>query len=102
MTKNNTNPKQKLLTDEDIKIIKSDPVGLADYIVCTKVKEAKKTAFIVCLIMMALAFGAGVFVGMTWTKTSIPNNVVKIQVGDSVKAETKAEQPVENAQEGKQ
>lgn len=97
MAKNSINPKQKLLTDEDIKIIKSDPVGLADYIVCTKVKEAKKTAFIVCLIMMAIAFFGGAFCGATWTKTSIPNNVVKIQVGDSVKAETKEEQPAENA-----
>lgn len=72
----------KVLTEEDIKIIQSDPVGLADYVVRTKVKESRKTAFIITLIFMAIAFGAGVTVGMAWTKSSIPNNVVQIQVGD--------------------
>ena len=79
----------KLLTEEDIKIIKSDPAGLADYVVATKVKSARKSALIICLIGMILAFGAGAVCGMTWTKSSIPNNVVQIQVGD--KAETAEE-----------
>lgn len=91
MAKNNNTIKQKVLTDEDMKIIQSDPVGLADYVVRTKVKECRKTALIVTLIAMALAFGAGAVCGMTWTKTSIPNNVVQIQVGDNASSEPAVE-----------
>lgn len=85
MTKNDKK-QYKLLTEEDIKIIESDPAGLADYVVATKVKSARKSALIICLIGMILAFGAGVVCGMIWTKTSIPNNVVQIQVGEKVEA----------------
>lgn len=73
--------KYSVLTEEDVKIIESDPTGLADYVVRTKVKETRKTALIVALIAIAISFGAGAFVGMSWTKSSIPNNVVQIQVG---------------------
>ena len=31
---------------------------------------------------MAISFGLGVMVGTNWTKTSIPNNVVQVQVGE--------------------
>ena len=55
-----------------------------------------KTALILTLIGMILAFGAGVLCGMTWTKASIPNNVVQIQVGDN-----EAKPVVETAEEGK-
>lgn len=92
MTKNDKK-QYKILTEEDIKIIQSDPVGLAEYVVRTKVKECRKTAFIITLIFMAIAFGTGVMVGMTWTKSSIPNNVVQIQVGDNTSA------PVEDTSE---
>ena len=78
--------KYKVLTDEDMKIIQSDPVGLSDYVVRTKVKETKKTAFIITIVAMFISFGAGVMVGTMWTKTSIPNNVVQIQVGDTVES----------------
>lgn len=88
MTKNDRK-QYKMLSEEDLKIIKADPAGLADYVVSTKVKNARKTALIIALIGMALAFGAGAVCGMTWTKTSIPNNVVQIQVGE--KAETAEE-----------
>ena len=81
MTKNDKT-KYKLLTDEDMQIIKSDPVCLADYVVATKVKSVRKTALIVAIIAMVVSFGIGVMVGMTWTKSSIPNNVVQIQVGE--------------------
>lgn len=82
----------KLLTEEDMKIIQSDPVGLADYVVRTKVKETRKSALIITLILMAVSFGLGVMVGTHWTKTSIPNNVVQIQVGETEKpAETSPE-----------
>lgn len=82
MTKNDKK-QYKLLTDEDMKIIQSDPVGLADYVVRNKVKSVKKTALIITIIFMVLTFGLGVMVGSTWVKASIPNNVVQIQVGDS-------------------
>ena len=94
MTKNDKK-QYKLLTEEDMKIIQSDPVGLADYIVRTKVKETRKNAIIALIVFMFLGFGAGVLVGTTWTKSSIPNNVVQIQVGNS---ETPA---VEDAELGK-
>lgn len=75
--------KMKILSEEDVKIIESDPAGLADYITYTKVKEARKTAIILSVIAVAIAFGAGVVLGMGWTKNSIPNNVVQIQVGET-------------------
>jgi len=98
MTRNDKK-QYKLLTEEDMKIIQSDPVGLADYVVRTKVKECRKTALILTLIAMALSFGAGAVCGMTWTKTSIPNNVVQIQVGDAVSE--KVVDKVEETEEGK-
>lgn len=85
MAKNDNKPKSKLLTQEDMKIIQSDPVGLADYVVHTKVKEVRKSALIIALIAMAITFAGGVFCGMAITKTSIPNNVVQIQVGEDAK-----------------
>lgn len=84
MTKENKS-KSKLLTQEDMKIIQSDPVGLADYVVRTKVKEVRKSALIITLIAMALTFAGGVFCGMTIAKTSIPNNVIQLQVGEGAK-----------------
>lgn len=94
MTKNDKK-QYKLLTEEDMKIIQSDPVGLADYVVRTKVKETRKSALIITLILMAATFGLGVVVGTHWTKTSIPNNVVQVQVGSDVKP------AVEATEEGK-
>lgn len=93
MTKNEK--KYKLLTEEDMKIIQSDPVGLSDYVVRTKVKESRKTALIITLILMAITFGLGVMVGTHWTKTSIPNNVVQVQVGNT------PELPAENTEQVK-
>lgn len=94
MTKNDKK-QYKLLTEEDMKIIQSDPVGLADYVVRTKVKETRKSALIITLILMAATFGLGVMVGTHWTKTSIPNNVVQVQVSSDVKP------AVEATEEGK-
>lgn len=89
MTKNNK-IKAKMLTDEDIKIIKSDPVALADYVVESKVRSARKTMIIIAIIAAAVMFGAGVFAGMHITRESIPNNVVQIKIGEDapVAAET--------------
>lgn len=84
MTKNDKK-QYKMLSEEDLKIIKADPAGLADYVVATKVKSARKTALIITLIGMALAFGAGAVCGMTIAKTSIPNNVIQLQVGEGAK-----------------
>lgn len=95
MTKNDKK-QYKMLSEEDLKIIKADPAGLADYVVATKIKSARKTALIITLIGMILAFGAGALCGMTWIKTSIPNNVVQIQVGDN-----EAKPVAETAEEGK-
>lgn len=84
-------PKMKVLTDEDVKIIKSDPAGLADYVIETKVRSAKKTMIIVAIIAVAISFAAGVFVGMHITRESIPNNVVQIKIGEDNAVATDAE-----------
>lgn len=83
----------KLLTDEDMKIIKSDPLGLTDYIVYTKVKEVKKSALIITLIAMAFAFGGGILCGLKIITRNIPNNVIQVQVGTPTEpiAETEPE-----------
>ena len=86
MTKN-IKKQYKMLSDEDLKIIKADPAGLADYVVRSKVKEARKTATIIAIVAVMLAFGAGVLSGMLLTQSSIPNNVVQIQVGEGQTAE---------------
>ena len=82
--------KMKMLTDEDIKIIKSDPVSLADYVVESKVRSARKTMIIISILAAAIAFGAGVFVGMHITRESIPNNVVQIKIGEDAEVATDA------------
>ena len=74
--------KMAVLTEQDIKIIEKDPAGLADYIVEQKISSAKKTMIIITILAMAASFAAGVFVGMGWTRESIPNNVVQIKVGN--------------------
>lgn len=88
MTKNEK--QYKLLTEEDMKVIQSDPAGLADYVVRNKIKDTRKTAFIVLILAAAMAFAAGIMCGMTWTKTSIPNNVVKVEIGETAKPEAAA------------
>lgn len=90
MTKNNK-IKTKMLTDEDIKIIKSDPVSLADYVVESKVRSARKTMIIITIITAAVMFGAGTFVGMHITRESIPNNVVQIKIGEDTPVSTETE-----------
>ena len=85
MTKNEK--QYKLLTEEDMKVIQSDPAGLADYVVRNKIKDTRKTALI---LAAAMAFAAGIMCGMTWTKTSIPNNVVKVEIGETAKPEAAA------------
>ena len=90
MTKNNK-IKTKMLTDEDIKNTKSDPVSLADYVVESKVRSARKTMIIITIITAAVMFGAGVFVGMHITRESIPNNVVQIKIGEDTPVSTETE-----------
>lgn len=82
--------KMKMLNDEDIKIIRSDPVSLADYVVESKVRSARKTMIIISILAAAIAFGAGVFVGMHITRESIPNNVVQIKIGEDAEVATDA------------
>ena len=53
----NDKKQYKLLTEEDIKIIEPDPAGLADYVVANKIRSSRKSALIICLIGMILAFG---------------------------------------------
>lgn len=84
MTKNDKK-QYKILTETDMKIIRQDPENLADYIICKKAKDIKKSALIVTIILVVASFAIGFMVGNTWTKTSIPNNVVQIQVGEDAK-----------------
>lgn len=82
MAKNNNDKKHyKMLSEEDMRVIASDPVKLADYVVCNKVKASRKTALVIGVIAVAVAFGIGVFTGVCLARTSIPNSVVQVQVG---------------------
>lgn len=82
MAKNNNDKKHyKMLSEEDMQIIKSDPTKLADYVVHNKVKASRKTALVLGVIAVAIAFGAGVFTGVSLARTSIPNSIVQVQVG---------------------
>lgn len=80
MVKKDNNPKMKILSEEDVKVIESDPAGLSDYVVYNKVRSAKKTMVIVTILAMGISFAAGLFCGMGWTRESIPNNVVQIKI----------------------
>lgn len=101
MTK--TDKKQyKILTDMDMKIIRQDPESLADYVINTKAKEIKKSALIVTIIFVVISFVFGFIMGNSWTRTSIPNNVVKIHVGDNGEIEEgKYSDIIEDTEEGK-
>jgi len=96
MAKTTNQPKQKVLTEQDMQIIKSDPVGLADYVVRTKVKDARKTAIIVALVFSCASFIAGGIMGMVISKNSIPNNTVTVQVGETPSAPA---EPVTDAEQ---
>lgn len=65
---------------EELEIIHSDKDCLAEYVVKTKIKSVKKTAVIVAIITSVLSFGAGMFYGVYFAKTSAQDNVVKILV----------------------
>lgn len=75
---NMTRNKYKMLTENDIKVIQSDPEGLADYVVCNKVKSAKKTMIIFALAFAVAAFFAGWFTGIMTNK--LPENNIQITV----------------------
>lgn len=83
MASKDENPKMKILSKEDIKIIKSDPAVLADYVVYSKIRSARKTMIIITILAMGVSFAAGLFCGMGWTRESIPNNVVQIKINDA-------------------
>lgn len=95
MVKKDNKKQYKMLTDEDMKVIQSDPAGLADYIVYNKVKSTRKTALVMGVIAVAVSFGLGVFAGVCLARTSIPNSVVQVQVGGE------SSDAVVNADEGK-
>lgn len=84
---NNNNKKHLVLTDEDIKIIKSDPEGLADYVIRQKVRESRKTMLIITILVTVASFVLGTVVGGGWTRESIPNNVVQIKISEEKVAE---------------
>lgn len=61
---------------------------LTDFIMKSKIKSVRKTALILCIIACGIAFVGGLFCGMNWTRTSIPNNVVQIEVSGAEKPAT--------------
>ena len=73
MTDKNNNNGQ-ILTAEDMKIISYDPL-LADYVAKTKIKSAKKTAWVIATLVAVVAFLAGLFTGMAVVSSNTPNNV---------------------------
>lgn len=58
---------------------------LTDFIMKSKIKSVRKTALILGIIACGIAFVGGLFCGMNWTRTSIPNNVVQIEVSGAEK-----------------
>lgn len=98
MTKNDK--KYQFLTEEDLKIIKSDPTAFADYVIRSKVKDSKKNSTIVAMIVMIVAFGVGIMAGLAIARVSIPNNIVQVRVGTSEQVES-SEPVVETVEEGK-
>ena len=61
---------------------------LTDFIMKSKIKSVRKTALILCIIACGIAFVGGLFCGMNWTRTSIPNNIVQIEVSGAEKPAT--------------
>lgn len=59
---------------------------LTDYIMKTKISSIRKTSIILGIIVAGIAFVGGLWCGMNWTRTSIPNNVVQIEVSGAEKA----------------
>lgn len=75
ITKNNS--EFDLLTE-----IEKSP-QLTNYVIRTKVSETRKTAIIIALIAVFLAFIGGVVVGLNMTKLSSPQNVIEVQVSNT-------------------
>lgn len=70
----------------ELEAIKKSP-ELTEYIINTKIKSVYKSALIIGILACIITFGLGVFVGMSWTKEAIPNNVVQIKVGNEAEPE---------------
>ena len=74
ITKNNS--EFDLLTE-----IEKSP-QLTNYIIRNEVSEARKTAAIIGLIAVFLAFIGGVVVGLNMSNFSSPQNVIEVQVSN--------------------
>ena len=59
---------------------------LTDFIMKSKIKSVRKTALILGIVACGITFVGGLFCGMNWTRTSIPNNVVQIEVSGAEKS----------------
>lgn len=79
MTKDNIKTNK---TMTEIEVIKKTP-ELTEYIMRTKMKDVRKSAVIVAIVLSVLAFASGFLLGSENTKHSIPNNVVTIQLDGS-------------------
>lgn len=75
-TKNNNNSEFDLLTE-----IQKSP-QLTNYIIRNRVSETRKTATIIALIAVFLAFIGGVVVGLNMSNFSTPQNVIKVDVSN--------------------
>lgn len=76
MTKENVKT-NKAMTE--IEAIKHTP-ELTDFIMRNKIKDVRKSAAIVAILVAMFAFAGGFVLGSNQTKDAIPNNVVTIQL----------------------
>ena len=80
MTKNNSNNGEADL----LKRIEKSP-ELTSYVIRNKVSETRKSAVIVGLIAVLVAFLAGLILGTNITNIVQPKNIVEVQVSTSEK-----------------
>ena len=64
-----------------LKEIEKSP-QLTNYVIRNKVSETRKTAAIIAIIAVFLAFIGGVAVGLNMSSFSSPQNVIEVQVSN--------------------
>lgn len=86
-TKSNVKTNAKM---DELRAIEKSP-ELTEYIIRTKIKDVRKTAFILGIIAAIMAFACGLMLGLNIVKLSVPQNVVEVRVDSAQNAPTNTE-----------
>ena len=78
MANNKSNVKTNAKMDELVAIEKSPE--LTEYIIRTKIKDVRKTAMIIGVIVAFVTFACGFMVGFGMAAKSVPQNVIEVRV----------------------